>query len=140
MKTMIKQLGILALAVLAAVSCEVSGLEPEQPEGPVGKIHVKMGAKIQSTKSTVVTSGSDRTLNFSEGDRLYVRGLITGSSPQKIVAGYLSIDGVYDGTSVTFKGRGEGYNTVHHEVKITLRFWIVTILLAAFTMLTFKIR
>jgi phospho-N-acetylmuramoyl-pentapeptide-transferase len=46
----------------------------------------------------------------------------------------------YPNTSVTFKGRGEGYNTVHHEVKITLRFWIVTILLAAFTMLTFKIR
>ena len=42
--------------------------------------------------------------------------------------------------TVTFKGRGEGYNTVHHEVKITIRFWIVTILLAAFTLLTFKIR
>ena len=42
--------------------------------------------------------------------------------------------------TVTFKGHGEGYNTVHHEVKITLRFWIVTILLAAFTLLTFKIR
>ena len=42
--------------------------------------------------------------------------------------------------TVTFKGRGEGYDTVHHEVKITLRFWIVTILLAAFTLLTFKIR
>jgi phospho-N-acetylmuramoyl-pentapeptide-transferase len=43
-------------------------------------------------------------------------------------------------STVTFKGRGEGYNTVHHEVKITLRFWIATILLAAFTLLTFKIR
>ncbi|MBQ6770536.1 MAG: phospho-N-acetylmuramoyl-pentapeptide-transferase [Bacteroidales bacterium] len=43
-------------------------------------------------------------------------------------------------STVTFKGRGEGYNTVHHEVKITLRFWIVTILLAAFTLITFKIR
>jgi UDP-N-acetylmuramyl pentapeptide phosphotransferase/UDP-N-acetylglucosamine-1-phosphate transferase len=47
---------------------------------------------------------------------------------------------VYPNTRVTFKGRGEGFNTVHHEVKITLRFWIVTILLAAFTLLTFKIR
>ena len=43
-------------------------------------------------------------------------------------------------TKVTFKGHGEGYDTVHHEVKITIRFWIVTILLAAFTLLTFKIR
>ena len=42
--------------------------------------------------------------------------------------------------TVAFKGRGEGYNTVHHEVKITIRFWIVTILLAAFTLITFKIR
>ena len=43
-------------------------------------------------------------------------------------------------STVTFKGYGEGYNTVHHEVKITIRFWIVTILLAAFTLITFKIR
>ena len=43
-------------------------------------------------------------------------------------------------STVTFKGHGEGYNTVHHEVKITIRFWIVTILLAAFTLITFKIR
>ena len=43
-------------------------------------------------------------------------------------------------STVTFKGHGEGFNTVHHEVKITIRFWIVTILLAAFTLITFKIR
>ena len=43
-------------------------------------------------------------------------------------------------STVTFKGHGEGHNTVHHEVKITIRFWIVTILLAAFTLITFKIR
>ena len=104
MKTMIKWMGILALVLFAAVSCEVGGLEPEQPEGPVGKIQVKMGAKIQSTKSTVIKKDGNRMLNFDEGDRLYVRGLITGTSPQKIVAGYLSIDGVYDGTSVTFNG------------------------------------
>ena len=104
MKTMIKWMGILALVLFAAVSCEVGGLEPEQPEGPVGKIQVKMGAKIQSTKSTVIKKDGNRMLNFDEGDRLYVRGLITGTSPQKIVAGYLSIDGVYDGTSVTFQG------------------------------------
>ena len=46
----------------------------------------------------------------------------------------------YPNTTVTFKGHGEGHNNVHHEVKITIRFWIVTILLAAFTLITFKIR
>lgn len=40
------------------------------------------------------------------------------------------------GSSVLFKGQSE----LHHETKITLRFWIVTILLAAFTILTLKIR
>lgn len=43
-------------------------------------------------------------------------------------------------STVTFKGHGEDHNTVHHEVKITIRFWIITILLAAFTLMTFKIR
>ena len=46
----------------------------------------------------------------------------------------------YPTTRVTFKGPGQDHNIVHHEVKITLRFWIVTILLAALTLLTFKIR
>jgi len=53
---------------------------------------------------------------------------------------YTDFKKAWPNSTVTFKGHGEGYNTVHHEVKITLRFWIVTILLAAFTLLTFKIR
>ncbi|MBR5911374.1 MAG: phospho-N-acetylmuramoyl-pentapeptide-transferase [Bacteroidales bacterium] len=53
---------------------------------------------------------------------------------------YSDFKKVWPNTTVTFKGQGEGYNTVHHEVKITIRFWIVTILLAAFTLITFKIR
>ena len=53
---------------------------------------------------------------------------------------YSDFKKVWPNSTVTFKGHGEGYNTVHHEVKITLRFWIVTILLAAFTLITFKIR
>ena len=39
-------------------------------------------------------------------------------------------------STVTFKGNGQK----QHEVKITIRFWIITILLAAFTILTLKIR
>ena len=53
---------------------------------------------------------------------------------------YSDFKKAWPNSTVTFKGRGEGYNTVHHEVKITIRFWIITILLAAFTLLTFKIR
>ncbi|MCR5646412.1 MAG: phospho-N-acetylmuramoyl-pentapeptide-transferase [Bacteroidales bacterium] len=53
---------------------------------------------------------------------------------------YSDFQKAWPNATVTFKGRGEGCNTVHHEVKITIRFWIVTILLAAFTLLTFKIR
>lgn len=42
--------------------------------------------------------------------------------------------------AITFKGPGKDHDIVHHESKITIRFWIVTILLAAFTLITFKIR
>ena len=53
---------------------------------------------------------------------------------------YSDFKKAWPNSTVTFKGHGEGFNTVHHEVKITIRFWIVTILLAAFTLITFKIR
>ena len=53
---------------------------------------------------------------------------------------YSDFKKTWPNSTVTFKGHGENHNIVHHEVKITIRFWIVTILLAAFTLLTFKIR
>ena len=53
---------------------------------------------------------------------------------------YSDFKKAWPNSTVTFKGHGESHDTVHHEVKITLRFWIVTILLAAFTLITFKIR
>ena len=53
---------------------------------------------------------------------------------------YSDFKKTWPNSTVTFKGHGEGHNIVHHEVKITIRFWIVTILLAAFTLITFKIR
>ena len=53
---------------------------------------------------------------------------------------YSDFQKTWPNSTVTFKGHGEGHNAVHHEVKITIRFWIVTILLAAFTLITFKIR
>ena len=53
---------------------------------------------------------------------------------------YSDFKKAWPNSTVTFKGQGENHEIVHHEVKITIRFWIVTILLAAFTLLTFKIR
>ena len=53
---------------------------------------------------------------------------------------YSDFKKAWPNSTVTFKGPGEGHNIIHHEVKITIRFWIVTILLAAFTLITFKIR
>ena len=43
---------------------------------------------------------------------------------------------IWPNSTVTFQGDG----MKQHEVKITIRFWIVTILLAALTLLTLKIR
>ena len=46
------------------------------------------------------------------------------------------VEKVDPGCTVRFKGQKD----LHHEAKITMRFWIVSILLAAFTILTLKIR
>lgn len=46
------------------------------------------------------------------------------------------VEKVDPGCTVRYKGQKE----LHHEVKITIRFWIVSILLAALTILTLKIR
>ena len=46
------------------------------------------------------------------------------------------IEKVDPGCTVKFKGKHD----LHHEAKITIRFWIISILLAAFTIMTLKIR
>lgn len=46
------------------------------------------------------------------------------------------VESIDPGSTVRFKGKSE----LHHEVKITIRFWIVTMLLAVFALLTLKIR
>ena len=46
------------------------------------------------------------------------------------------IEKVDPGCTVKFQGKRD----LHHEAKITIRFWIISILLAAFTILTLKIR
>ncbi len=49
---------------------------------------------------------------------------------------YAEFKNKWPNSTVTFKGEGP----LQHEVKITIRFWIVTIMLAALTLLTLKIR
>lgn len=49
---------------------------------------------------------------------------------------YSDFKAKYPNSTATFKGP----KNLHHEVKITIRFWIVTIILAALTLLTLKIR
>ena len=49
---------------------------------------------------------------------------------------YRSFKMRWGNANVVFKGNG----ILQHEVKVTLRFWIVTIILAALTLLTLKIR
>ena len=93
MEKITKLMSILALGAVI-VSCQ-----QEEPiveittETGVSQVTVTAGAGIVQTKSAVVTVGTTRSLSFTTGDRLYVRGLITGTDPQKIVAGYLDIEG-----------------------------------------------
>ena len=95
MEKITKLMSILALgAVMTMVSCQREEPIVETPEeAGVSQVTVTAGAGIVQTKSAVVTVGTTRSLSFTAGDRLYVRGLITGTDPQKIVAGYLAIEG-----------------------------------------------
>lgn len=115
MEKIIKLMFVLALCagmIMAGTSCrreepvvEVPDEETPQVTG-LSKVSVTAGAGIMQTKSAVVMSGTTRNLTFTSGDRLYVRGEITGTDPQKIVAGYLDMYGTpdTDGTGATFSG------------------------------------
>ena len=112
MKKTSKLMCLLALsAAMALISCQQKEAVPvEKPETPVetgvSKVSVSVGAGIVKTRSAVVTEGSTRSLTFTTGDRLYVRGEIIGTDPQKIVAGYLDIEGTPDpgATRADFSG------------------------------------
>lgn len=110
MEKMTKLMCVLAVgAGMAMISCqqEKPMEKPETSvEAGVSKVSVSVGAGIVKTRSAVVTEGSTRSLTFTTGDRLYVRGEITGTDPQKIVAGYLDIEGTPDpgATRADFSG------------------------------------
>ena len=101
---------ILALGAMAITSCQLEEPVPEQEEGTrVSKVSVTVSAGLDNspkTKSMVADTLGGKMLKFTAGDRLYVRGLITGTEPQKIVAGYLDLKGTPEAgdTCATFKG------------------------------------
>ena len=112
-------LTIAAALATTVISCSSDDYLTEQPaEQPTAEpqtVHVTVGAGFAddnngsgtpSTRSAVVTDGTARKLTFTAGDRLYVRGEITETSPQKIVAGYLDIVGTLasGATTATFSG------------------------------------
>ena len=111
MEKMLKRICLLALGAVI-VSCQQEEPIVETPEeAGVSKVTVTAGAGIVQTKSAVVTVGTTRSLSFTTGDRLYVRGLITGTDPQKIVAGYLDIVGTPEegATHADFSGTLDVY-------------------------------
>ena len=112
-------LTIAAALATTVISCSSDDYLTEQPaEQPTAEpqtVHVTVGAGFAddnngsgtpSTRSAVVTEGTTRKLTFTAGDKLYVRGEITETSPQKIVAGYLDIVGTpaSGATTATFSG------------------------------------
>ena len=111
MEKITKLMSILALGAVI-VSCQQEEPIVETPEeAGVSQVTVTAGAGIVQTKSAVVTVGTTRSLSFTTGDRLYVRGLITGTDPQKIVAGYLDIVGTPEegATHADFSGTLDVY-------------------------------
>ena len=118
MKQLINIAALLTIAAALAttvISCSSDNDLPEQVQQPTEPaaepqtVSVTVGAGIsndQQTRSAVVTAGGTRTLTFTAGDRLYVWGRITGTAPQKIVAGYLDMVGTpaEGATTASFSG------------------------------------
>ena len=131
-------LTIAAALATTMISCSSDNDLTEQPQLPTElsaavpqTVHVTVGAGMSddsnndnaTSHSAVVTAGDTRTLTFTAGDRLYVRGAITGTDPQKIVAGYLDMVGTpaEGATTATFSGdlsvyvdNGSGYDASSH--------------------------
>ena len=119
-----RMLGLLAIAAaltMGATGCsnDDMAVEEAQPTTATGTIQVTVGAGIgdgMATRSAVDynTSKKQRTLQFSTGDKLYVRGdigelLTDANSVQyyaKIAAGYLDVTAIdpSDPTRATFSG------------------------------------
>ena len=100
MKKILRNTGWLVMAaalVLGMTACSSEDdLAQEQTAGKtVSSIGVTVSAGFAdgeaTTRSAVVTEDGKLKLTFTTGDRLFVRGVISGTNPEKIVAGYLTI-------------------------------------------------
>lgn len=117
MKTVIRIFSAIVLAAfvsMAGTSCQKE-TNVETPETPIdvpetaSGIHVKVSAGIVDTKSAVVTENGVRTLTFTSGDKLFVKGSLSLDLGEGKVActlsgnlAVVSIEG--DGTNATFEG------------------------------------
>ena len=122
MEKITKLMSVLALgAVMTMVSCQREEPIVETPEeAGVSKVTVTVNAGYNGqTKSAVVTDGTTRKLTFTEGDKLYVRGVILsdddmdyGHYDRYLLIGYLTVTPGSisdDGTSASFTGDLEVY-------------------------------
>ena len=114
-----------ALAIAAALlalgtSCtnDDNGIGNPQVATPqaTGRIHVTVGAGMggdadAQTRSDVNTAGTSRTLIFTEGDKLFVKAVVTDDNDDYIVAGTLSIGDISDeGKTAMFSGDLQVYH------------------------------
>ena len=99
-----KKIIILAVFALALASCQNEINIDVKPVTEI--VHMTAGAGFLQTKSSVVVDGKNRSLAFTAGDQLYVRGELIEPYPQKIVSGYLDIEGTpaEGATSANFSG------------------------------------
>lgn len=125
---------LLAALAFLAISCAKEAVNEEPaPEAPkASTIHVTVGAGIAQTKSAVEYADGVRTLRFTEGDQLYVRGEAGEWVPSDgygtayypyILAGFLIIDPTSisdDGTSATFSGDLHLYEAQQNVIKETI--------------------
>ena len=129
-------LTIAAALATTVISCTSDDNLTEQPAEPAVEqsataetrtVHVTVGAGFAdgsgdgTTRSAVMTDlgSTTRTLTFTAGDRLYVWGKIKNTNPQKIIAGYLDVDGTLVGgaTTAMFSGDLTVYVWTYDEEK-----------------------
>ena len=97
---------LAAAAILSLMACACNKEQTETPKDVITTVHVNVSAGIDGSnvKSALIQNGSSRQLVFTSGDALYIRAYITGTD--KILAGYLSIDGTpaSNSTKAAFNG------------------------------------
>lgn len=131
LKTILSVLTVVAVILTTAAACSTDDIavntpvQPVQPLTPSG-ISITVGAGFNddqaSNRSAVVTEGTKLALHFTEGDRLYIRGVLP---EDYYVVGTLSIDVSSisdDGKSARFSGDIQVYNSANEDVTASYTF------------------